>query len=113
MKHLLARTVIVALALCCWTTAVQAQRAEPVAVRAIRTTDSWQAGMSRQEERPSKVPYIVGGAIGGAVLAGIGFAMDARNSSDAHFYPLVAGIVTAGSAVVGAGIGWLVYELRH
>lgn len=95
---------------------VLAQYAQPVAVQAdVRAmAERVQVGQDVQV-RPSKAPYLIGGAIGGAVITAVAFARESeKNSSEgAAFGGLVAGIGTVVGALLGAGIGWLVYEVRH
>lgn len=62
--------------------------------------------------RPSKVPYLLVGGIAGMVAAAITLSATepAEASTDLSF---VIGVAAFPSAAIGAGIGWLVYELRH
>jgi hypothetical protein len=63
------------------------------------------------ENRPSRTPYIVTGAVVGAGIAALGFMLD--DSQDAMFEGLVIAVVVPASALLGAGLGWLIYEIKH
>ena len=56
--------------------------------------------------------YVGGGAVVGAGVAAIGFALD--NSREESFFPgLVIGVVVPASAVLGAGLGWLIHRVVY
>lgn len=63
-------------------------------------------------ERPSRVPYILGGAITGGVVTGILIYRELKNS-DAILGEITGVLVTLGGTLVGALLGWVVYEIRH
>lgn len=90
----------------------EAPRVSPVAVRrSVRAQVATSMVASRQEGRPSKAPYVWTGALVGAGIAAVGFMLD--DSEDAILEEVVIAIVVPASALIGAGLGWLVYEIRH
>jgi hypothetical protein len=83
--------------------------ADPVGARPLRASRSDSAG--RQSARPSRVPYVLGGAAVGAGIAVAGILIE--DSPDDIFGAIVYPIVIAASALLGGLLGWLVHEIRY
>lgn len=89
-----------------------APRARPVAARRMPASAEVNPTVDLSAQgRPSKAPYIWTGALVGAGIAAVGFMLD--DSPDAILEEVVIAIVVPASALVGAGLGWMVYEIRH
>lgn len=62
--------------------------------------------------RPSRVPYVLGGAVVGGVLSGVLVYRELKHS-EAILGEVTGALITIGGAGVGAFLGWAVYEIRH
>jgi hypothetical protein len=70
------------------------------------------AGVDESSRRPSRIPYVAGGALLGGVIAGVSTYNDIRHS-DAILGEVSVAIATLGGVVVGGLLGWAVYEIRY
>lgn len=61
--------------------------------------------------RPSRTKYVWGGALIGVAIAVVGIVADdpEEDIGGAVVYPTIVAV----SGLVGAGIGWVVYEIAH
>lgn len=65
-----------------------------------------------QASRPSKRPYLLAGALTGVAAAALTlWATEPAEATTSLWF--VIGVSTMPSAVIGAAVGWLVYEVRH
>jgi hypothetical protein len=113
----MSRRALLRLALCPLAAApLGAQRPAPVA--AIAATPSpqgafaWRAP-SAARGRPRAWPYVVGGALVGAVATAGGIALVlSHGETECICSPIAFAPVIAGGAVLGAGAGYVVYRIR-
>jgi hypothetical protein len=98
---------------CLWLASpTYAQSAEPIGIKASRSNLSHAQTLNVAAPSSAR-PYVIGGAIVGALAAGVGLAIY-FNQSDEEFLasPFVFVPLFVVSAGVGAGIGYLLYPGR-
>lgn len=92
---------------------INAQQLSPVAFHQQRAEHSVLAySVATQRPNRSRAPYIITGAVLGGAIAGALAYHDLKHS-DAYFGQTVIALVAAGGALVGALLGWGVYEARY
>lgn len=66
------------------------------------------------DERPSVVPYVIGGALVGAAAMTLGLYLDYRlnPAQESLMHPLALTPAVLAGAAVGAAAGWLIHRLR-
>ena len=69
-------------------------------------------GLLHTDARPSRGPYVLGGALLGGGLAAVTVG-PALVRAEIGSEPLVYAATAAGGALIGAFIGLIVYEARH
>jgi hypothetical protein len=95
---------------------IHAQRLETAAVSHFRTDTTGRRiapiTVDTAVKKPPSVWWFVGGgAVLGAGAAGLGFALD--DPGDAILYEAAVAVIVPASAVLGAGLGWLVHSLIY
>jgi hypothetical protein len=88
-------------------------RDQPVGVRSLahRAPTRTPAPTIVAARQPRRWKFVLGGAALGAGVAAVALSM--QDWSDAILGEVVAAGTIGASAVLGAGIGWIMYEIRY
>jgi fermentation-respiration switch protein FrsA (DUF1100 family) len=70
------------------------------------------AKVAAESPRPSRIPYILGGAVIGGVITGVAVSNELRHS-EAELGPIIGAYITLAGTVLGALLGWVIYEVRY
>jgi hypothetical protein len=100
--------------ICLFPSTTVAQYRAPSGLSAYTSHDVPGVAVQASTRNPSRVPYIIGGAAIGGVIAGVALKREADiKGGDPILGELVAVIVVASAMALGGLLGWAVHSLRY
>ena len=90
-----------------------AQKYQPLGLTKSRSLER-SAVVAQGKSRGSAKPYVIGGAIGGAVITAYLIKIAVEQSHDEMMMPpFLLAVPILGAAAVGAGVGYLVFRITR